>query len=468
MLSNSGLAIRVSLCPGIDSEYEGEYMTEDFLENEIENEMDLDLDDNANLDPNLAILVGVCVGREDLEEKEKSLAELELLAKTAGVKAVYKRIQKRPKIDGATFVGKGFLAEIRYLAHEHGAGVVIFDNELSPTQGKNVSQMLKLEVSDRTEIILSIFHHHAQTYEATLQVELAQLQYQLPRLKKLWSHFEGSRVAASGGGQGGGSASRGMGETQLEIDKRIIRNQIAIIEKKLKAIMIQKDTQSKQRANLKRVCLVGYTNAGKSTLFNNLTNAGVLVEDKLFATLGSTVRMIQLQRGKEIVLSDTVGFISQLPHHLVASFRATLKEVTEANLLLHTVDVSDSRFEYYISEVDKVLDSIGAKDIKTIIVFNKTDRLEASKLELLKGRFPGAIFISALNSNNIEALTSKIENLLHNYATYELFIPFADQKSASELERLAQIVNKSYEDQGTRFVAIINEEDVRFFKEFIR
>ena len=430
--------------------------------------MEEEIEEEVILDPNLAILVGVCVAREDMEEKEKSLAELELLVKTAGLKTAYKRIQKRPKVDGATYVGKGFLAEIKQLTYEFGAGVVIFDNELSPTQGKNVSLLLELEVSDRTEVILNIFHRHAQTYEANLQVELAELQYQLPRLKKLWSHFEGSRVAASGGGKGGGSASRGMGETQLEVDKRIIRNQIAVVEKKLKAIMIQKDTQSKLRANMKRVCLVGYTNAGKSTLFNQLTDANVLVEDKLFATLGSTVRMIQLARGKELVISDTVGFISQLPHHLVASFRATLKEVTEANLLLHTIDVSDLRFEYYIKEVNKVLDAIGAKDIKTLLVINKIDKVEASTLALLKNRFPEAIFISALNSNNKEELTSQIENQLHNYATYQLFIPFSEQKSAAELEKLAQIINKSYEAQGTQFEAILNDEDVRFFTKFIK
>ena len=235
-----------------------------------------------------------------------------------------------------------------------------------------------------------------------------------------------------------------------------------------RSIMLQKDTQSKQRQNLKRVCIVGYTNAGKSTLFNSVTGADVLVEDKLFATLGSTVRMIQLSRGKEIVLSDTVGFISQLPHHLVASFRATLKEVTEADLLLHTVDVSDNRFEFYINEVEKVLNSIGAKEIKSLLVFNKTDKIQTSQLALLKSRFPAALFISALNNDNIDELTSRIENELHSYATYELFIPFTDQKAASELENIAQVVNKSYDDNGTIFIAILNEEDVRFFKKYVR
>ncbi|MFA7057461.1 MAG: GTPase HflX [Candidatus Cloacimonadales bacterium] len=421
------------------------------------------------LDPTKAILVGICLQKDDFKEKEASLDELERLANTAGLTCVLKRIQNRARVDGATFIGKGLLEELKATAHELNAGLIIFDQELTPSQGKNISAIMEFEVSDRTEIILNIFHNHAQTHEASLQVELAKLQYQLPRLKKLWSsEFAGTKAAAGGGSQGGGTAARGMGETQLEVDKRTIRIQITVIKKRLEAIMLQKDTQSKQRQNLKRVCIVGYTNAGKSTLFNSVTGADVLVEDKLFATLGSTVRMIQLSRGKEIVLSDTVGFISQLPHHLVASFRATLKEVTEADLLLHTVDVSDNRFEFYINEVEKVLNSIGAKEIKSLLVFNKTDKIQTSQLALLKSRFPAALFISALNNDNIDELTSRIENELHSYATYELFIPFTDQKAASELENIAQVVNKSYDDNGTIFIAILNEEDVRFFKKYVR
>lgn len=429
----------------------------------------VEMNDEIILDPTQAILVGICMQKDDYSEKEDSLDELERLANTAGLKCVLKRIQNRNRIDGSTFVGKGFLEEIKVAAYELNAGLVIFDNELTPTQGKNIGEILGFEVTDRTEIILNIFHRHAQTHEASLQVELAQLQYQLPRLKKLWSsHFEGTRVAASGGSAGGGVASRGMGETQLEIDKRTIRNQIVAIQKKLDFIMVQKDTQSKQRQNLKRVCLVGYTNAGKSTIFNQITGANVLVEDKLFATLGSTVRMIQLSRGKEIVLSDTVGFISQLPHHLVASFRATLKEVTEADLLLHAVDISDDRFDFYINEVEKVLDSLGAKDIKMLLVFNKIDKLEASQLALLKNRFPSALFVSALNNDNMDELTERIENELHSYGTYEIFIPFTEQKIASDLEDIAQIVSKSYNEEGTLFVATLNDEDVRFFAQFVK
>lgn len=429
----------------------------------------VEMNDEITLDPTQAILVGICLQKDDYSEKEDSLDELERLANTAGLKCVLKRIQNRNRIDGSTFVGKGFLEEIKEAAYELNAGLVIFDNELTPTQGKNIGEILGFEVTDRTEIILNIFHRHAQTHEASLQVELAQLQYQLPRLKKLWSsQFEGTRVAASGGSAGGGVASRGMGETQLEIDKRTIRNQIVAIKKKLDFIMVQKDTQSKQRQNLKRVCLVGYTNAGKSTLFNRITGANVLVEDKLFATLGSTVRMIQLSRGKEIVLSDTVGFISQLPHHLVASFRATLKEVTEADLLLHAIDISDERFDFYINEVEKVLDSLGAKDIKMLQIFNKIDKLEASQLALLKNRFPSALFVSALNNINMEELTERVENELHRYDTYEIFIPFTEQRFASDLEDIAQIVSKSYNEEGTLFVATLNDEDVRFFAQFVK
>jgi GTP-binding protein HflX len=420
------------------------------------------------LDPNKVVLVGVCLQGEDIVEKEKSLDELELLAKTAGLVAVEKMIQKRSKINASTYVGSGFIEEIEYKAMINGAQQVIFDNELSPTQGKNISEALKIDVIDRTEVILNIFHKHAQTHEARLQVKLAELQYQLPRLKKLWSHLEGEKASSSGASKGTSTGSRGMGETQLEVDKRLIRNDISKVQRKLHDIVKQKETQSKQRSNLKRICLVGYTNAGKSTLFNNITNAGVLAEDKLFATLDSTVRMVKLKRGREMVISDTVGFISQLPHHLVASFRATLKEVTEADLLLHVIDASDERFDFYIDEVNHVLESIGASEVKTQLVFNKIDRLEKSQILFLQNRFPGAIFVSAKQGINVKELKDKIENKLHYSATYRLFIPFTEQKSASKLEVIGEIVNKDYQNQGTEFVAIINDEDVRFFRRFLR
>ncbi len=423
--------------------------------------------DSIILDPNKVVLVGICLPDENIGDKEKSLDELELLAKTAGLKSVDKMIQKRSRINGATYVGSGFLEEINYVAKINGASQVIFDNELSPTQGKNVSDLLEVDVIDRTEVILNIFHHHAQTNEARLQVQLAELQYQLPRLKKLWSHFEGERVAA-GGAKGSGTASRGMGETQLEVDKRLIREEIYKVQRKLSNILKQKETQSKRRAGMKRICLVGYTNAGKSTLFNQITDAGVLAEDKLFATLGNTVRMVKLNRGREMVISDTVGFISQLPHHLVASFRATLKEVTEADLLLHVIDVSDERYDFYIDEVNKVLESIGASDVNVQLVFNKIDRLDKQQLLFLESRFPGAVFISAKKNINIDLLKDKVDRSLHSHATYRLFIPFTEQKSASKLEKLGEVVNKDYQNQGTEFVAILNDEDVRFFQRFLR
>ena len=433
--------------------------------------MTYSIDDETNdeiiLDPNKVVLVGVCLPDENIGDKEKSLEELELLAKTAGLKTVHTMIQKRSRINGATYVGSGFLEEVEYRAITNGAKQVIFDNELSPTQGKNISLLLKVNVIDRTEVILNIFHKHAQTHEARLQVKLAELQYQLPRLKKLWSHFEGGRVAA-GGAKGSGAASRGMGETQLEVDKRLIRNDIGKVQNRIHDILKQKDNQSKKRANLKRISLVGYTNAGKSTLFNYITDAGVLAEDKLFATLDSTARMVKLKRGREMVLSDTVGFISQLPHHLVASFRATLKEVVEADLLLHVIDVADTRFDFYIAEVNKVLESIGAGEVQTQLVFNKIDRLSREQLLFLKNRFPGAIFVSAKTGTNVEELKEKIESNLHYSATYRLFIPFTEQKSASKLEKIGEIVNKDYQNQGTEFIAVINDEDVRFFRRFLR
>ncbi|OQY37020.1 MAG: GTPase HflX [Candidatus Cloacimonetes bacterium 4572_65] len=239
------------------------------------------IDEKIELDPTKAVLIGICLPGDQRKAKEDSLDELELLAKTAGLTTVHKRIQNKNKIESGTFVGSGFLVEAKEIAIQNKAKVIIFDNELSPTQGKNIAKLLELDVIDRTEVILNIFHKHAQTHEAALQVKLAELQYQLPRLKKLWSHFEGGKVAAGSGAKGGGGASRGLGETQLEVDKRWIRNDIEKVQKRLASILRQKDTQGKKRADMKKICLVGYTNAGKSTLFNRITNANVLVTSSL-------------------------------------------------------------------------------------------------------------------------------------------------------------------------------------------
>ncbi|MBT4333686.1 MAG: GTPase HflX [Candidatus Cloacimonetes bacterium] len=329
------------------------------------------------LDMNKAILVGVCLRPREYDKKVNSLDELERLADTAGVKVVGKFIQKRQKPDKAYYIGKGFLAEAIHETEDENPGLIIFDNELSPSQGRNTEKEFEMDAIDRTEVILNIFHDHARTRESKLQVKLAELQYQLPRLKRLWGHLDREKGQASGSG----GASRGMGEKQIEIDKRLIRREIAKVKGELNKVFLHKETQSKQRESVKKVCLVGYTNAGKSTLFNRLTDAGVLVEDKLFATLSTTSRKLSLTKGRNMILSDTVGFISNLPHHLVASFRATLKDVVDADLLLHVIDSADELFPLYIDEVQEVLKQIDADEISQMIILNKSDEADITKLK---------------------------------------------------------------------------------------
>ena len=328
-----------------------------------------------------AFLASIVRQNETEQEAQATLEELGRLADTAGIMVLGAYSQKRNQPERATFFGRGWLAEIATKMHQAQADILVVNEELTPMQGRNIEKEFGIRVIDRTEVILSIFHNHARTREARLQVKLAELEYQLPRLRRLWEHFDKERgsVRASGG-----AASRGMGEKQIEIDRRLIRQNIRKIKDALEVVTKQKQTQRKMRDSALKLCLVGYTNAGKSTLFNLLTDAGVLVEDKLFATLDSTSRQLKLSTGEPLVISDTVGFISRLPHHLVASFKATLMEVQDADLLLHLVDASDEMHDYYIDQVNEVLESIDAAEIPQILVFNKCDLLHDDFTVLLK------------------------------------------------------------------------------------
>jgi GTP-binding protein HflX len=303
-----------------------------------------------------AFLVGACLDSRDFDKKNASLDELERLAETAEIEVLDKFIQNRKNINKALYVGKGFLEDIKAKMEFAGAEILIFDNELSPMQARNIKRDFGIDVLDRTEIILDIFHKHAKSKESKLEVKLAELKYQLPRLKKLWSHLDRER-GASGSSSG---ASRGMGEKQIEVDRRIIKEDIRTVTHELEKIMTQKITQRKGRADAKKICLVGYTNAGKSSLFNKITGENVLVEDKLFATLDTTSRSLEMENGENVIISDTVGFISDLPHNLIASFRATLKDVMDADLLLHVIDISDDSCEEHIKSVNSVLKEINA------------------------------------------------------------------------------------------------------------
>jgi GTPase len=395
---------------------------------------------------------------------DASLAELERLADTAGINVLGKYYQRRNKQEKGTFFGKGWLEETRQKMLQAGAALLIVNEELSPMQARNIEKDFDITVLDRTEVILSIFHNHAKTRESKLQVRLAELEYQLPRLRKLWGHFDKERGSAR---TAGGTATRGMGEKQIEIDRRMIKRDIAKINRNINHIVKQKVTQRKQRDKTKKICLVGYTNAGKSTLFNALTHAGVLVEDKLFATLDSTTRQIKLEIGGNVVISDTVGFISNLPHHLVASFKATLMEVEDADLLLHIVDCSDDRFEEYITQVNSVLQEIGAQEIKQLLLLNKTDLLDANLQTLLQKRYPEAVLISAARETNLVAMLSRIDEVLYKAEQCILLIPYADTRIVSRLHDTAQILSEEYSESGIRLEVILSGEDKYLYQSYL-
>jgi len=412
-----------------------------------------------------AFLIGVCLDSREFEKAQRSIAELERLADTAEIEVVEKFIQNRKKIDRATYVGKGFLEEIKAKMELVGVDLIIFDNEIAPTHARNMKNDFDITALDRTEIILDIFHRHARTKEAQLEVRLAELKYQLPRLKKLWSHLDRER-GASGSATG---ASRGMGEKQIDIDKRIVKGEIRFITQELEKIMTQKITQRKSREFTKKVCIVGYTNAGKSCLFNKLTGENVLVEDKLFATLDSTARSLDLGKGEKIIISDTVGFISNLSHNLVASFRATLRDVMDADLLLHVVDISDESCEDQIKAVNDVLKEIEAHKIPFLLVFNKIDLLGEYRVkeEVFGDKYKNSLYISALTGENIENLITVVDNKLNQSSKYDLLFPFEEQKIIANMHEYATIISREFADNGVLISAVVNKEDLYKVKKFI-
>ncbi len=419
-------------------------MSQDFImeEYELEEEEWEELEQEEEKSAFIATLIRQ---GESADESEASLDELERLADTAGIIVLGRYTQKRPQPERATYFGKGFLEELSAKFFGAKADVLIINEELSPMQARNIEKNFGIRVIDRTELILSIFHHHAKTKEAKLQVKLAELQYQLPRLKKLWGHFDKERGSMR---SAGGAATRGMGEKQIEIDKRLIRSNIRKINSAIDSITRHKETQRKQRENTGKICLVGYTNAGKSTLFNRLTDAGVLVEDRLFATLDSTSRQLKLSTGNPVVISDTVGFISDLPHHLVASFRATLMEAMDADLLLHVVDISDPRHEYYIQEVNEVLAGIGADGIEQIMVMNKCDLLDERMQKLLERYFEDAVFVSAAQGQGIDALLARLESSVLKNQSYQIKLPYAQTALVSRLHEIGRIDSEDYREDG--------------------
>ena len=366
-----------------------------------------------------AVLIGVITKNQDEVKSKEYLDELAFLTLTAGGEVIKRFTQKLDMPHPKTFIGTGKMNDVLEFVKENGIGTVIFDDELSPAQERNISKILSCKILDRTNLILDIFAQRAQTSYARTQVELAQCQYLLPRLKGMWTHLERQK---------GGIGMRGPGETEIETDRRIVRDKIALLKAKIKTIDKQMAVQRGNRGKLVRVALVGYTNVGKSTLMNVISKSDVFAENKLFATLDTTVRKVVIGN-LPFLVSDTVGFIRKLPTQLIESFKSTLDEVREADLLLHVVDISHSNFEEHIASVNQILDDIGSKDKPTIMVFNKIDAYEAEPFDdddLIAERTEvnysisewkstwmnrvgdNALFISALNKENLDEFRKRV------------------------------------------------------------
>jgi len=375
----------------------------------------------------------------DKFQEEESLNELAALADTAGAVVVGKITQNRKALDRATVIGSGKLEELTSMGKENQATTVIFDLDLTPGQMKNLENELEMKIIDRSSLILDIFAGRARSHESQLQVELAQMEYFLPRLTRQWTHL--SR-------QEGGIGTRGPGETQLETDRRAVWKRISYLKNKLTKVEKQRETRRKTREGFQKIALVGYTNVGKSTMMNLLTGSDTFVENRLFATLDATIRSMLLEEHREVLLIDTVGFIRKLPTHLVASFRSTLEETADADLLLHVVDVSHPQFEAQIQTVMDVLTDLKIEDRPIITVFNKVDRLENRELlPSLKNRFPNAVFTSARNGIGTNQLKEMLISLLETGEKEGSFrLPAAESKIISYIHKAAKVTSLVYEE----------------------
>jgi GTPase len=372
------------------------------------------------------------------------LEELQGLVSTAGAAIIGTLLQKRHDIHPGTYIGQGKIEELKQLVEAHDADVVIFDNDLSPGQIRRLEQATKVKVLDRSELILDIFATRAQTHEARLQVELAQLEYALPRLRKMWSHLSRQVAGAASIGM------RGPGETQLEVDRRLAAKRIRDLKDRLGAIQKRKEREVAARKGEHTISLVGYTNAGKSTLMNALTGAGVLAKDQLFSTLDTRTRQWQIKDFGRVLLSDTVGFIRDLPHHLVASFKATLEETRQARLLLHVVDASNPVAEEQIRAVEIVLKELGCGDRPELLVLNKADRVsDPAMLASLMNHHPKAVAVSAATGKGLDELRdSVVEALTDQFVTTEITMPAADGRGLAWLGAHADIFRQQFADEN--------------------
>lgn len=398
---------------------------------------------SAELTENV-VSVGVQFREDTLEEVESSLDELERLIQTLGGQVIETVIQRRSKPDPSLFIGRGKVEEIAAVVKEKKCDLVAFDQELSGTQQRNLEKLLCCRVIDRTGIILDIFSKHARTKEAKNQVELATLEYLSNHLTRRWTHLERQR---------GGIGLKGVGEKQIELDRRMIRSRISKLKAEIAHQAEDRSLQRRHRDKFLRVAIVGYTNAGKSTLMNNLTHSNVYVDDRLFATLDSTVRIIDPKTRPPILLSDTVGFIDKLPHGLVASFRSTLQEVLEADVLLHVVDMSSPFYLEQMNVTKKVLEEIGAGDNPTFLVFNKADLVKEVFLpKILERKYIDCIAVSALRAPDMRRLREAIFSYFErDMMEIEITVPYSDTWLQSQIHEYSKVLKKDYLEDGARF-----------------
>jgi GTP-binding protein HflX len=398
-----------------------------------------------------AYLIGVSLPNSSVASEHEHLDELEQLARTAGADVVGRAVQGRTRVDGATYIGEGKVHDIKEACDRTGANLVIFDNDLSPAQARNLEKILNLNIIDRTELILDIFARHAKTQGAKIQVELAQLEYALPRLVRMWDHLER---------QAGGIGTRGPGETQLEVDRRRIHQRMGSLRRQLKKLSRRKETIRKSRRDTRVVALIGYTNAGKSTLMGRMTGADVFVEDQLFATLDTTTRRIQnggnggnggngnsTDGNNSILLVDTVGFIRKLPHHLVTSFKATLEDIAQADLYLHVVDAAHTAYEEHMAVTDNTVREIENPDVGTVYVFNKIDMLSEVELTGLKARYPDGVFVSARDDTGLEMVWEGVDrHFFGGNVKVEVKVPAGDGRTIARIRSILHDPTGTFED----------------------
>jgi GTPase len=397
-----------------------------------------------------AVLLGVLVRGDLRREFTNPLEELELLSNTAGIAVFDKVVQRLDRPNPATYCGSGTVEKVKQLAEETGADTIICDNDLSPAQLRNLEKICKLKVVDRTDLILDIFARHAKTNQARLQVELAQLEYARPRLRKMWSHLEGEQ---------GGVGFRGPGEKQLEMDKRMLGKRVKDLKGRLKDIRERKVREVSTRSQIHTVALVGYTNAGKSTLFGRLTDSDPYIADKLFATLDTKTRPFQVKTRLKGVLSDTVGFIDHLPHRLVESFHATLEEVLQADLLVHVVDVSGDDPLRQVEAVDTVLKQVGCVDRPMIMALNKVDLADPAMLPFFIKRLPRSVPISAKSGAGVDQLREAIaDELTKNDRPCRVSSPMSEGRFIAALEARASALTRKFKGQRLVIDMTISED----------